>query len=71
MRCSFLALLYFRLPVDIYQTAKVSKLLLMIEKGTVPIEYKGKSLAEIDLDVSTAYAEESDRKFVTMLSFCK
>lgn len=47
----------FRLPVDVYQTAKVSKLLLMIENG-VPIEHKGKSLSEIDIDFK--YAEEND-----------
>ncbi|KAF2886898.1 hypothetical protein ILUMI_19275, partial [Ignelater luminosus] len=46
------------LPVDIYQTAKVSKLLLMMEKGTVPVEYKGKSLAEINFNADLEYVEE-------------
>lgn len=46
-----------RLPVDIYQTAKVSKLLLMMEKGDVPVEYAGKSLDEIDIDPHLLYAE--------------
>jgi hypothetical protein len=52
-------LLFFRLPVDVYQTAKVSKLLLMIENG-VPVEHKGKSLSEIDIDFK--YADENDLK---------
>lgn len=43
----------FRLPVDIYQTAKVSKLLLMMEKGKLPVEYKGKSLDEIEIDIES------------------
>ncbi|CAH0547138.1 unnamed protein product [Brassicogethes aeneus] len=33
---------FYELPVDVYQTAKVSKLLLMMEKGTMPVKYKGK-----------------------------
>ncbi len=49
-----------RLPVDIYQTAKVSKILLMMEKGTIPVEYKGKSLAEINFDLNLEYAEENN-----------
>lgn len=48
-----LLLLFFRLPIDIYQTAKVSKLLLMIENG-LPIEHKGKTLSEIDIDFKFA-----------------
>lgn len=30
----------------------------MMEKGTMPIEYKGKSLEEIDLDPNLEYAED-------------
>ncbi|XP_018569717.1 uncharacterized protein LOC108909779, partial [Anoplophora glabripennis] len=48
---------FYELPVDVYQTAKVSKLLLMIENG-VPVEHKGKSLSEIDIDFK--FAEEND-----------
>lgn len=48
------------MPVDIYQTAKVSKLLLMMENGSVPVQYKGKSLAEINLDPNLEYAEEDN-----------
>jgi hypothetical protein len=51
--------LHFRLPVDIfYQTAKISKLLLMMEQGTVPVEYKGKYLEDINIDLNLEYAEE-------------
>ncbi|CAH1104449.1 unnamed protein product [Psylliodes chrysocephalus] len=39
---------FYRLPQDIYQTAKVSKLLLAINKGKVSL-YKGKNLNEIGL----------------------
>ncbi|XP_050314709.1 uncharacterized protein LOC126749100 isoform X2 [Anthonomus grandis grandis] len=39
---------YYRLPQDIYQTAKVSKLLLAINSGKAQA-YKGKSLDEIEL----------------------
>nr|CAI5826434.1 unnamed protein product [Callosobruchus analis] len=49
----------YELPVDIYQTAKVSKILLMMEKGTLPAAYKGKSLSEIQFD-KLEYAEEND-----------
>ncbi|KAJ8967790.1 hypothetical protein NQ317_003099 [Molorchus minor] len=48
---------FYELPVDVYQTAKVSKMLLMIENG-VPIEHKGKHLSEIDIDME--FAEEND-----------
>lgn len=46
-----------RLPIDIYQTAKVSKLLMMMERGSLPIEYQGKSLTEIDFNAALEYAE--------------
>lgn len=48
---------FYELPVDVYQTAKVSKMLLMIEKG-VPVEHKRKTLSEIDVDIQ--YPEEND-----------
>ncbi|XP_050506320.1 uncharacterized protein LOC114337664 isoform X1 [Diabrotica virgifera virgifera] len=50
----------YELSVDIYQTAKVSKLLLLMEKGSVPLSYKVKSLTEIDIDLD--YPEEDDDK---------
>lgn len=44
----FFVFYFYRLPQDIYQTAKVSKLLLAINKGKVSL-YKGKNLNEIGL----------------------
>ncbi|CAH0556875.1 unnamed protein product [Brassicogethes aeneus] len=51
---------FYELPVDIYQTAKVSKILLMMEKGSMPAEYKGKSLSQINFDANLEYVEEND-----------
>lgn len=39
---------YYRLPNDVYQVAKVSKLLLS-KSAVLDEKYKGKSLAEIDI----------------------
>ncbi|XP_033211646.1 uncharacterized protein LOC117169394 isoform X1 [Belonocnema kinseyi] len=55
---------FYELPVDIYQTAKVSKLLLTMEKGSLPVEHQGKSLAEIDFDADLEYADESNEDHV-------
>ncbi|KAJ8956204.1 hypothetical protein NQ314_006764, partial [Rhamnusium bicolor] len=59
---------FYELPVDMYQTAKVSKMLLMMEKGSTPGEYKGKSLAEINFDPNFEYAEENDDDFSKLLA---
>lgn len=40
----------YRLPNDLYQTAKISKLLLLMEQGKAA-EYKGKALTDIELDL--------------------
>lgn len=40
----------YRLPDDVYQTAKVCKLLLMMESGTAA-QYKGKKLTDINLNM--------------------
>lgn len=40
----------YRMPDDIYQTAKVSKLLLLMTSGGAE-QFKGKSLEEIDIDL--------------------
>ncbi|KAJ8929599.1 hypothetical protein NQ314_017706, partial [Rhamnusium bicolor] len=54
-----LALTLF-LPQDVYQTAKVSKLLLAINKGKGS-DYKGKSLDEIEFsDNAESYSDEND-----------
>ncbi|KAK9686933.1 hypothetical protein QE152_g36826 [Popillia japonica] len=41
----------YRLPNDLYQMAKVSKLLILNEKGEAS-KYKGKSLDEIEIDLN-------------------
>ena len=40
----------YKLPDDVFQTAKICKLLLMMEDGSAGA-YKGKCLDEIDLDL--------------------
>ncbi|KAK9754233.1 hypothetical protein QE152_g1632 [Popillia japonica] len=52
---------YYRLPNDIYQTAKVSKLLLLSEKGQTSV-FKGKALDEID--ISLDIEEENDEDII-------
>ncbi|KAL4718874.1 hypothetical protein ACJJTC_006539 [Scirpophaga incertulas] len=47
----------YRLPDDVYQTAKISKLLILMEDGKADT-YKGKSLEEIDLDLNEELIEE-------------
>ncbi|KAJ0172348.1 hypothetical protein K1T71_012321 [Dendrolimus kikuchii] len=47
----------YRLPDDVYQTAKISKLLILMEDGKADA-YKGKSLEEIDLDMNEELDEE-------------
>lgn len=45
-----LSLFFLRLPQSLYQTAKVSKLLLLMEQGG-SAQYAGKSLDEIDFEL--------------------
>ncbi|KAL3279401.1 hypothetical protein HHI36_016912 [Cryptolaemus montrouzieri] len=40
----------YRLPNDIYQVAKISKLLLLVEQGGAT-KFKGKTFEEINLDI--------------------
>lgn len=40
----------YRLPDDVYQTSRISKLLILMEKGKAG-RFKGKSIDEIDLDL--------------------
>lgn len=55
----------YRLPDDIYQTAKVSKLLLLMEKGAAGSN-KGKTLDEIEVDMEenllTQNSDESENE---------
>nr|CAI5863638.1 unnamed protein product [Callosobruchus analis] len=54
----------YRLPDDVYQTAKIAKLLMLMEKGDAA-KYKGKTLNDIDLDmeelVNDNYEETTPR----------
>ncbi|XP_074026783.1 uncharacterized protein [Leptinotarsa decemlineata] len=50
---------YYRLPQDLYQTAKVSKLLIAINSGQVG-KYKGKSLDEITLSDNESLLDETE-----------
>lgn len=49
----------FRLPQDVYQVAKVSKILQILEKGTAS-QFKNMSLDEINLDMETLDTEMDD-----------
>lgn len=46
----------YRLPDDVYQTARISKLLILMEKGEAG-QFKGKSLDEINLDLDEPIEE--------------
>lgn len=48
----------YRLPDDIFQTAKISKLLILMEDGKADA-YKGKSLDEIDLNLDDEVVGEN------------
>lgn len=52
---------WYRLPSDIYQTAKVSKVLLMSQKTSIE-KYKGKSLSDLDVDYEIVETDESDNE---------
>lgn len=54
----------FRLPQDVYQTAKVSKLLLAINSGKSH-KYKRMKLDDIDLSDNMDSDSESDKEAVT------
>ncbi|KAK4885629.1 hypothetical protein RN001_001900 [Aquatica leii] len=49
---------FYRLPQDIYQTAKVAKVLFLLEKGKGK-EFRGKSLHEINLEKDIYYSSDS------------
>ncbi|KAH0998598.1 hypothetical protein HUJ04_005429 [Dendroctonus ponderosae] len=50
---------YYRLPQDVYQTAKVSKLLMAINNGNAG-KFKGKSLDEITLSDDEACLDDTE-----------
>ncbi|KAK4874171.1 hypothetical protein RN001_013531 [Aquatica leii] len=55
---------FYKLPQDIYLTAKISKLLQMMEKGNAA-DFKNKSLDEIDININAELSEvETDEEDV-------
>ncbi|KAK4886952.1 hypothetical protein RN001_003223 [Aquatica leii] len=52
---------FYRLPQDIFQTAKVAKVLLLLEKG-MGEKFKGKSINDIHLEKDIYYSSESDNE---------
>ncbi|KAI4463231.1 hypothetical protein MML48_4g00000646 [Holotrichia oblita] len=50
----------YRLPDDVYQTAKISKLLILMEKGQAG-EFKGKSLDDINLNMEEDLLENTEK----------
>lgn len=52
-------IIIFRLPQDIYQTAKVAKVLLLMEKGKGN-QFRGKKLNEIEIKNEIYYSSESE-----------
>lgn len=54
--------MYCRLSQDVFQTAKISKLLLAANKGTIS-KYNGKALDDIELtDTDTDTLEDSENE---------
>ena len=51
---------FYRLPNDVYQTAKVSKLLMLSKTKVLDEKYKGKSLADIDVDDCIVSENDAD-----------
>lgn len=51
----------YRLPDDVFQTAKISKLLLLMEKGQAA-HFKGKSLNDIDLNLEEDLMTDNDNE---------
>lgn len=50
---------FYRLPESVFQVAKVSKFLLMMEKGNAE-QYRGKNLDDININVEGLISDESD-----------
>nr|CAI5858713.1 unnamed protein product [Callosobruchus analis] len=60
----------YRLPDDLYQTAKISKLLILMEKGQAG-EHKGKTLDEIPVDLEISEEEEDSEEDDETLTLLK
>ncbi|KAJ8969951.1 hypothetical protein NQ314_001509 [Rhamnusium bicolor] len=52
---------FYRLPDDLYQVAKVSKLLMLSNRGSIE-RYKGKKLDEIERSEEIIENEDSDNE---------
>nr|CAH7730174.1 unnamed protein product [Callosobruchus chinensis] len=50
---------FYKLPQDVYQIAKISKILQIMEKGSAA-EFKNKTLDEIDIDMNETETIEED-----------
>nr|CAI5864196.1 unnamed protein product [Callosobruchus analis] len=50
---------FYKLPQDVYQIAKISKILQIMEKGSAA-EFKNKTLEEIDIDMNETETIEED-----------
>lgn len=53
------------MPQDVFQIAKVSKILQIMEKGNAA-QFKNKSLEEIDIDMNEVEVEKEDRQLSTV-----
>jgi len=53
--------LFYRLPDSVFQIAKISKFLLMMEKGEAD-QYRGKNFDEIDVNIEGLVSEESENE---------
>ncbi|KAK5647985.1 hypothetical protein RI129_002877 [Pyrocoelia pectoralis] len=51
---------FYRLPQEVYQTAKIAKLLLIMDKGK-GAEFQGKALEEIDVQLERLNEESSEK----------
>lgn len=52
---------FFRLPQDVYQTSKVAKILMIMNKGKGE-KYRGKALAEIDVSAELESSGDESEK---------
>lgn len=50
---------FYRRPNAVFQTAKISKLLMLLKSGNIS-KYKGKSLKDIDIDDTLVQAESDE-----------
>lgn len=53
--------IFFRLPDDVYQTAKIAKILHLMETGKAA-DFKNKNLDEIQFDMKNEVVDEIDEE---------